>query len=83
MFKTKRVKSAPRVNDTEILIMRLVKLLDNNWEKDQKISVFLTSIDQENASDMSLDLLHILVNSLFKKNFHRFWWLSIYNTDRH
>lgn len=44
----------------------MAKLLGNDWEKDQKISTFFTSIDQKDASYISLDLLYILVTSFHK-----------------
>lgn len=57
----------PDPNDTDALITLLAKLLNDDWEQEEKISAFLTSIDDD-APDTSLDPLHILATSLQKVN---------------
>lgn len=57
----------PSSEDTDSFITLLAKLLNNDWEQEQKISAFLTSID-DNVPDTSLDPLHILATSLHKAN---------------
>lgn len=60
MSKVRNKTMSPlRINNTEVLIMLLTKMLNNNWKKDQ-ISVFLISINQENTSNMGFDQLRIL-----------------------
>lgn len=58
-----------KANDIKVFIIQLVKLFDNNWTEDQKISIFLTSIDQKDAPDTSLNPSYILITSLYKANF--------------
>lgn len=57
----------PDPNDIDALITLLAKLLNDDWEQEEKISVFLTSIDDD-APDTSLDSLDILATSLQKVN---------------
>lgn len=57
-----------RINNKEVLIVLLAKLLDNNWEKKQ-ISTLFTSIDHEDILDIGLNPSHIFVISPHKANF--------------
>lgn len=57
----------PSPEDTDALITLLAKLLNDDWEQEQNISAFLTSIDDD-VPDTSLDPLHILATSLHKAN---------------
>lgn len=56
-----------KTNNTKVLIMLLAKLFDNNW-KDDQVLAFFTFINEENVSDISLDLLYFLATSLHKAN---------------
>lgn len=68
MSKAKKEELPLRANDTEVLTMQLAKLLGNNQKKDQKISIFLISINHQDAYNTSLDSLNILTTSFHKAN---------------
>ncbi len=57
-----KIISSPKIDDIEVLITLLAKLLDNNWEEDH------TSINQEYLLNTGLDPLYILANFLHKAN---------------
>ncbi len=57
-----KIMSLPIINDTEVLILLLVKLLNNNLEENH------TFINQKDATNTGVDLLYILAISLDKAN---------------
>lgn len=62
-----KTSAPPSSEDPDALITLLAKLLNDDWEQEEKISAFLTSIDDD-VPDTSLNPLHILAASLQKAN---------------
>ena len=62
-----KISMPPDSNDTDAPITLLAKLLNDDWEQEEKISAFLTSIDDD-APNTGLNPLHILATSLQKAN---------------
>lgn len=61
-----RATSPPRIDETKLITL-LINLLSKNWEKEEVLA-FLTSMDQKDTPDTSLDLLQILATTFYKAN---------------
>lgn len=56
---------SPNAENLEVLITQLIQLFNKDWEKEDRIFVFLNSINQV---DTTLDPLYIFITSLHKRN---------------
>lgn len=66
----KKVKTTSLINfkNKKTFIILLAQLLYNDLEDKEKILIFLTSITENNISNISLNLLHPLIILIYKTN---------------